>query len=239
MLKLGTYGFIRFSLCLFLDASYYFGPVIYTLSVLGVILGSFSAIRQTDLKKIIAYTSIAHMNLVVLGLFCFNSNGIEGAIFQSLNHGFVSSGLFLLIGSIYERYKTRLIQYYGGLALVTPIFVIIFIFFSLANIGFPGTGNFVGEFLIFLGFFKINYILTLISCISLIISSVYSLWLLNRLVYGNLKLEYTKKFLDLNFREFLVFLPLIFGSLISGLFSSIILIPIHFNINFLIEFIYI
>ena len=239
LLKLGTFGFIRFSIPIFPYGSFYFTPLVYTLVIMGVIFGSFTAVRQSDLKRVIAYTSIAHMNLVLLGLFSYNTIGMEGAIFQSINHGFVSSALFSIIGVIYDRYKTRIIQYYSGLALVMPLFTLCFLFFSLANTGFPGTGNFIGELLIFIGSFKINIFLTLLSATGLIISATYSLWLFNRLVFGNLKLQYTKQFFDINFREFCIFIPLLIGSIISGIYSNFLLTLIHFNINFLIELIYI
>lgn len=238
LLKLGTYGFLRFSLPFFPNGSLFFLPFLYSLIIIGIICGSLTAIRQTDLKRVIAYTSIAHMNLVLLGLFSFNIIGIEGSIYQSLNHGFIASGLFFLIGIVYDRYKTRIIQYYGGLVIIMPIYIFIFLFFSLANIGLPGTGNFIGEFLIFIGSFRINIIITILSAISLIISSAYSLWLFNRISFGNLKIQYVNNFLDLNFREILIFIPLILGSLLSGLYSNIFLIIIHYNVNYIIELTY-
>lgn len=238
LLKLGSYGFIRFSLPLFPIASFYFAPLVYTIVVIGVVFTSFTAIRQTDFKRIIAYTSIAHMNLVILGIFSFNSIGIQGAIFQSLSHGFVASALFLIIGVVYDRYKTRLVKYYGGLAIVMPIYVFIFLFFSIANIGFPGTSSFVGEFLIFLGAFKINTTITFLSATSMVIGGGYSLWLFNRICYGNLKIQYTKTFFDLSYREFITFLPLLLGSLVSGIYPSIFLNSINFSVNYLIELLY-
>ena len=238
LLKLGTYGFIRFSVVLFPFGAFFFTPLIYSLSILAIIYASLTAIRQSDFKKIIAYTSIAHMNLVLLGIFSYNIIGLEGAIYQSINHGFVSSALFILIGIVYDRYRTRSIHYFGGLASIMPLFITIFLFFTMANIGFPGTGNFLGEFLIFVSSFKINIILTVFSALGLIISAIYGLWLFNRVSFGNLKLQYINRFLDLNFREFLSFLPLFAGSIITGVYSGILLIPIHYNINYLIEFIY-
>lgn len=168
LLKLSTYGFLRFSLPLFPKASFFFTPLIYCISIIGIIYASCTAIRQTDFKRIIAYTSIAHMNLIILGIFCFNIIGIEGAILQSLSHGFVASALFLIIGIIYDRYRTRIIQYFGGLVSIMPIYIFIFLFFILANISFPGTSNFVGEFLILLGLFKINITITFLGATSII-----------------------------------------------------------------------
>ena len=238
LLKLGTYGLIRFSLPFFPKASLFFAPLVYSLVIVSVIYTSLTAIRQTDFKRIIAYTSIAHMNLVVLGIFSFNVIGIEGAIFQSLSHGFIASGLFLIIGVVYDRFKTRIVQYYGGLATVMPLFVSFFLFFSMANIGFPGTSSFLGELLILVGSFKINSTITFFCGLSMIISGGYSLWLFNRISYGNIKLQYMNFFLDLSYREFLVFIPLVLGSIISGIYSSIFLNSIRMNVYYIVELLY-
>ncbi len=238
LLKLGTYGFIRFSLPLFPKASFFFTPLVYTIAVVGIIYTSFTAIRQTDFKRIIAYTSIAHMNLVILGIFSFNTIGIEGAIMQSLSHGFVASALFLIIGVVYDRYRTRIVQYYGGLASVMPIYIFIFLFFTMANISFPGTSSFVGEFLILVGSFKVNTSVTFLGATGVIIGGAYSLWLLNRIAFGNLKIQYTNKFLDVSPREFSIFLPLIIGTIVIGVYPNIFLNSIHMSVNNLIELIY-
>ena len=238
LLKLGTYGFIRFSLPLFPKASFFFTPLVYTVAAVGIIYTSFTAIRQTDFKRIIAYTSIAHMNLVVLGIFSFNSLGIEGAILQSLSHGFVASALFLVIGVVYDRYRTRIVQYYGGLASVMPLYITVFLFFTMANISFPGTSSFIGEFLILIGSFKVNTTITFLGATGIIIGGAYSLWLFNRIAFGNLKVQYTNKFLDLSFREFILFLPLIIGTLVIGLYPSIFLNSLHMSVNYLIELLY-
>lgn len=238
LLKLGTYGFLRFSLPLFPFASFFFTPLVYTVALVGIIYTSFTAIRQSDFKRIIAYTSIAHMNLVMLGIFSFNTIGIEGAILQSLSHGFVASALFLVIGVVYDRYKTRLVQYYGGLASVMPIYIFIFLFFTLANISFPGTSSFVGEFLILVGSFQVNTTITFLGATSVVIGGAYSLWLFNRIAYGNIKNQYTTKFLDLNFREVLVFAPLLLGTLVVGIYPNFFLTSIHSSVNNLIELLY-
>lgn len=238
LLKLGTYGFIRFSLPLFPKASFFFTPLIYTIAVIGIIYTSFTAIRQTDFKRIIAYTSIAHMNLVVLGIFSFNTIGLEGAVLQSLSHGFVASALFLVIGVVYDRYHTRIVQYYGGLATVMPIYVAIFLFFTMANISFPGTSSFVGEFLILVGSFKVNTTITFLGATGIIIGGAYSLWLLNRIAFGNLKIQYTNKFLDLSFREFTIFVPLILSTLLIGVYPEIFLSSLHMSVNNLVELLY-
>jgi proton-translocating NADH-quinone oxidoreductase chain M len=238
LLKLGTYGLIRYSIPLFPNASFFFTPFVYTIAVIGIIYTSFTAIRQSDFKRIIAYTSIAHMNLVILGIFSFNSIGLEGAIFQSLSHGFVASALFLVIGIVYERYHTRIVKYYSGLASVMPIYISIFLFFTMANISFPGTSSFIGEFLILTGSFKCSTSVTFLGATGVILGGAYSLWLLNRIAFGNMKVQYCAKFLDLNKREFICFLPLIFGTILLGVLPNIVLSSIHSSVNCLIEFIY-
>jgi proton-translocating NADH-quinone oxidoreductase chain M len=238
LLKLGTYGFIRFSLPLFPEACFYFSPLVYSLAGIGIVYASFTAIRQTDFKRIVAYTSIAHMNLVMLGIFSFNSIGIEGAILQSLSHGFVASGLFMIIGVIYDRYHTRMIRYYSGLIHIMPIYVFLFLFFTLANIGLPGTSSFVGEFLILLGSFQNNTSVTLIGASSMVTGGCYSLWLFNRISYGNLKTQYFAYFLDVNRLEFLIFMPLVFSVTLIGLLPTIFLNYLHMSVNNLIELIY-
>ena len=221
LLKLGTYGFIRFSLPLFPEACFYFSPFVYCLAGVGIIYTSFTAIRQTDFKRIVAYTSVAHMNFVILGIFSFNTIGIEGAILQSLSHGFVASALFMIIGVIYDRYGSRMIRYYGGLVHVMPLYVCIFLFFTMANIGLPGTSSFIGEFLILTGSFQTNSTITLIGGTSMVIGGCYSLWLFNRVSYGSLKTQYFVCFLDLNKLELLAFLPLILGTFVIGLLPGI------------------
>jgi NADH-quinone oxidoreductase subunit M len=232
LLKLGSYGFLRFSLPLFPVASIFFVPLVHTMSVMAIIYTSLTAIRQTDLKRVIAYTSVAHMNLVMLGLFSFNSIGLEGVILQSLSHGFVSSGLFLVIGVIYDRHHTRMIKYYGGLAKVMPIFSIVFLIFTMANIGLPMTSSFVGEFLLMLGCFKANTASTLFGSTGMIIGGAYALWLLNRIIYGNLKTQYIYGLSDMNKREFFTFLPLVFYTLFIGVYPKAFLASVHYSTSF-------
>lgn len=239
LLKLGTYGFLRFSFPLFPEASFYFAPIVYFLAVVGIVYTSFTAIRQTDFKRIIAYTSVAHMNLVMVGLFSFNTIGLEGAILQSLSHGFVASALFIIIGVVYERHHTRMVKYYGGLVHVMPLYTFIFLFFTMSNIGLPGTGSFVGEFLILAGSFKTNTSATFISATSMIIGGCYSLWLFNRISYGNLKIQYLKDYIDINKREMVIFLPLIFGTMLIGLYPEFFLNSMHMSVNMLVEIIHI
>lgn len=236
LLKLGTYGFIRFLFPFFPEACYYFSPLVYSIAAVSIVYTSLTAIRQSDFKRIIAYTSVAHMNLVILGLFSFNVIGIEGAILQSLSHGFVASALFAIIGIVYDRYHTRTVKYYGGLVHVMPLYIIIFLFFTMANIGLPGTGSFVGEFLILTGSFQTNIFITIIGATSMILSGCYSLWLFNRIAYGNLKTQYIIKFIDLNKREFYIFLPLILSTLIMGLFPNLFLDPLNLSVNILLQY---
>ena len=238
LLKLGSYGFIRFSVPLFPNASFFFTPLVYTIAVISIIFTSFTAIRQTDFKRIVAYTSIAHMNLVIIGIFSFNVIGIEGSILQSLSHGFVASALFLIIGVIYDRHRTRIVQYYGGVAVVMPIYTLIFLFFTLANISFPGTSSFIGEFLILTGSFKVNKTATFLGATGIIVGAAYSLWLFNRVSFGNLKIQYIYKFLDLNYREIIMFIPLILSTFIVGIWPEIFSKSYHITINGLIELLY-
>ena len=234
LLKLGSYGFLRFSLPLLPEASLYFTPFIFALSILGVIYPSLTAIRQTDLKRIIAYTSVAHMNLVMIGLFSFNVVGLEGAILQSLSHGFVSSALFLIIGVVYDRHHTRMVKYYSGLVHTMPLFTIIFLIFTMANIALPGTSSFVGEFLILSGAFKVSTTATFFGATGMILGGGYSLWLFNRIVYGNLKIQYLTAFQDLTSREFFVFLPLLIGTFVMGIYPEIFLDVIHGSVQLLV-----
>jgi NADH-quinone oxidoreductase subunit M len=230
LLKLGVFGFLRFSLTLFPLASFYFSPFIYILSICGVIYGSFSAIRQTDFKRIIAYSSVSHMNLVTLGIFSFNIVGLEGSIIQSISHGFVSSAMFFMIGILYDRYHSRLLNYYGGLVHVMPVYSILFLVFTMANIALPGTSSFVGEFLLLLGIFKMNIVAAVFGALGVILCGAYSLWLYNRLIFGNLKISYTTRFKDLNLREFSILIPLLLLVFLMGVYPSFFLDTIHFSV---------
>jgi len=222
LLKLGVYGFIRFSLVFFVDASFYFLPLIALLSILGAIYGSFVAIRQTDLKRIIAYSSVAHMNLVLLGLCSFTYVGISGALLQSLSHGFVSAALFFLIGILYNRYHSRLLHYYSGLVHMMPLYVFFFFFFTFANIAMPLSSSFIGEFLLLNGIFESSAFLCFLSALGVILCGSYSLWLYNRISFGNLKLVGVRKFLDLTVNEFLILLPLAIFVIWVGIYPNVL-----------------
>lgn len=231
LLKLGSYGFLRFSLPLFPYASVYFTPFIYSFACIAVIYTSLTAIRQTDLKRIIAYASVAHMNLVLIGMFVYNLQGLEGSILQQLSHGLVSGALFLCVGVIYDRHHTRLVKYYSGLAHTMPIYIAIFMFFSMANIALPGTSSFVGEFLILAGAFQTNTTVCVLSATGMILGGGYSLWLFNRVAFGNIKVQYMRAFSDIDKREFATLCPLLVLTLVMGIYPEVFLDPMHTSCN--------
>jgi NADH-quinone oxidoreductase subunit M len=223
LLKLGGYGFIRFSLLLFPNASAFFSPLIFLISIIGTVYSSITTLQQVDLKKVIAYSSVGHMGVVTIGIFCSSPQGILGSIYLMLAHGITSSGLFLLIGLLYDKYGTRIIKYYGGLFHTMPIFSVTFLIFTMANLGLPGTSNFIGEFLIFIGCFGINSWSCFFCGSSLILGAGYSLWLSNRLLFGNIKYDILKTFKDFDRKDFWIFLPLIFLTIFLGIFPDCIL----------------
>jgi len=227
LLKLGVYGIIRVNIGLFPVICQTYAPIVIVFATFSIILASFAAVRQTDIKRIIAYSSIAHMNLIVLGLFSNSSLGIEAAILQSLNHGYVAGGLFFLIGMIYDRYHTRNIHYYGGLAHVMPIFAGFFLLFTMANIALPGTGNFVGEFLLLTAIFKKTSTVGIIAALGVIFVGAYALWLCNRTIYGNFKNTYLLQGKDLNFGEILILLEFTLYIIILGIYSEVLLNYFH------------
>jgi len=235
LLKLGSYGFIRFSMPLFPLANTYFTPLVYTMSVMAIIYASLTAIRQTDMKRIIAYSSVGHMNLVLVGLFSLNMQGVEGSLLLMLGHGIVSSALFLCVGVLYDRHHTRMVKYYSGVAHTMPIFVITFMLFTMANIGFPGTCNFVGEFLCLIGVFQSNVIISALSATGMVLGGGYALWLFNRIAFGNIKMQYIKQYSDMNRREFFIFLPLIILTFVMGIYPDIFFEPMHVSVGNLIE----
>lgn len=235
LLKLGTYGFIRFLITLLPDASSYFLPLVFLLSLVSIVYTSLSTIRQIDLKKSIAYSSIAHMNLVVIGLFSLRITGMEGAILLMLSHGIVSPALFLCVGVLYDRYKTRLLSYYGGLSTVMPIFSVLFLIFSIANMGFPGTSAFVGEFLILLGSFSTNSLVSFFASTSVVLSAAYSIWLFNRIAFGPVN-DFICSYSDLNKIEFIVLSSIATLVLIFGIFPNTILEYLHISCSFVLSF---
>jgi NADH-ubiquinone oxidoreductase chain 4 len=235
LLKLGTYGFLRFSIPMFPEATLCFTPFIYTLSAIAIIYTSLTTLRQIDLKKIIAYSSVAHMNLVTIGMFSLNIQGIGGSILLMLSHGLVSSALFLCVGVLYDRHKTRLVRYYGGLVSTMPNFSTIFFFFTLANMSLPGTSSFIGEFLILVGAFQRNSLVATLAALGMILGAAYSLWLYNRVVSGNLKPDFLHKFSDLNGREVFIFIPFIFGVVWMGVYPKVFLDCMHTSVSNLVQ----
>jgi proton-translocating NADH-quinone oxidoreductase chain M len=235
LLKMGTYGLLRFSLFLFPYASIYFTPFVYTLSAIAVIYTSLTTLRQIDLKKIIAYSSVAHMAFVTIGIFTFNLYGLEGSLLIMLSHGFISSALFLCIGILYDRHHTRLIKYYSGITQVMPLFSFFFVFFSMANLGFPGTSSFTGEFLTLIGSFQSNTIITFLASTGMVIGASYSLWLCNRILFGPLNINYIITYTDVNRRECAVLTPLLICVLWMGIYPEIFLEPMHLSIANLLQ----
>ena len=220
LLKLGAYGFLRIVLPLFPQATIFFQPFVLTLASLGVLYASFILLCQMDLKKIIAYSSVAHMNFAVLGLFSNTILGIQGSLFLFISHGFSSSALFILVGILYERYHTRLLPYYGGLVQLMPLYAIFFFFFTIANFGFPGTSNFIGEFLIFLGLGQKSFFLICCAGVGMLFSVIYSILLFSRLLFGELKFYYLifSFYSDLTRQEFFILLFLTIVLFFFGFF---------------------
>jgi proton-translocating NADH-quinone oxidoreductase chain M len=235
LLKLGTYGFLRFSIPLFPAASIFFTPLIHTISILGIIYASLTTLRQIDLKKIIAYSSVGHCAYVTLGLFCFNVQGIEGALLIMLSHGFVASALFLCIGMLYDRTKTRLVKYYGGLVHTMPLFSTFLFLFMLGNLGLPGTSSFCGEFLVLTGAFQTNTFIASLAALGMILSAAYTLWLYNRIIFGSLKPTYIHHFADLNRREVCLLVPFVVAMIWLGIYPETILQVFHCSVNHLLE----
>jgi NADH-quinone oxidoreductase subunit M len=220
MLKLGGYGFIRFSLSMFPLASDYFAPFVFTLSVLAIIYTSLVAMMQDDIKKLIAYSSVAHMGYVTMGIFAANVQGVQGAIFQMLSHGIVSGALFLCVGVVYDRLHTREISAYGGLVNNMPKYAVAFMIFTMANVGLPGTSGFVGEFLTLVGVFRANSLVALFAATGVILSAAYALWLYRRVIFGALEKESLKSMLDLSTREKVILYPLVALTIFFGVYPA-------------------
>jgi NADH-quinone oxidoreductase subunit M len=220
LLKMGGYGFLRFSIPLLPDATAALAPFIFALSVIAVVYTSLVALAQTDIKKLIAYSSVAHMGLVTLGLFTMNQQGIEGAIFQMLSHGVVSGALFLCVGVIYDRMHTREIDAYGGLAGIMPRYAILFMLFTMASVGLPGTSGFVGEFLAIMGAWQVSKLLALLAASGMVLGAGYMLFLYRRVIFGALTKQNLKGLADLSPREVAVFAPLVVLTLWMGIYPS-------------------
>ncbi|MBC9245413.1 NADH-quinone oxidoreductase subunit M [Paracoccus sp. 11-3] len=223
LLKMGGYGFLRFSLPMFPVASEIFQPFVFWLSAIAIVYTSLVALAQTDMKKLIAYSSVAHMGYVTMGIFAANQQGVDGAIFQMLSHGFISGALFLCVGVIYDRMHTREIDAYGGLVNRMPVYALVFMFFTMANVGLPGTSGFVGEFLTLLGTFKVNTWVATIAATGVILSAAYALWLYRRVTLGALIKESLKTITDMTPRERWIFVPLVAMTLLLGVYPRLAL----------------
>ena len=223
LLKMGGYGFLRFSLPMFPDASILFQNFIFVISIIGILYTSLVALMQTDIKKLIAYSSVAHMGFVTLGIFSMNQQGIDGAIFQMISHGIISAALFLLVGVVYDRMHTREIKFYGGLVSRMPNYALFFIFFTMANVGLPGTSGFVGEFLALLGTFQVNKLASIMASLGIVLSACYALWLSRTIIFGTINNSSLLKITDIDGREKLFFSPLIVFTLVLGVLPFLIL----------------
>ena len=235
LLKMAGYGFIRFSIALFPVASETFTPLIYGLSVIAIIFTSFIALMQEDMKKLIAYSSVAHMGFVTLGIFTIQQQGLEGSIIQMISHGLVSAALFLSVGVIYDRFHSRLISTYGGLVTVVPKYSILLMIFTLAALGLPGTSGFVGEFLILMAAFKDNFLVAVIASFGVILGAAYMLWLYKRVIFGKLINEDLKKMLDLNRSEYFILICLAVPILFFGFYPEPLINTIEVSVKDLIN----
>ena len=223
LLKMGGYGFLRFSLPMFPVGSDVLAPTVLWMSAIAIVYTSLVALVQQDMKKLIAYSSVAHMGFVTMGIFAANQQGIDGAIFQMISHGFISGALFLCVGVIYDRMHTREIDAYGGLVNRMPAYAMIFMFFTMANVGLPGTSGFVGEFLTLIAVFKVNTWVAAVATSGVIFSAAYALWLYRRVVMGDLIKESLKSITDMGTRERVIFAPLVVMTILLGVYPALVL----------------
>ena len=235
LLKMAGYGFLRFSVGMFPVASDYFIPFVYTLSIIAVIYTSLVALMQEDMKKLIAYSSVAHMGFVTLGIFTFTTQGIEGSIFQMISHGVISAALFLCVGVLYDRVHSRLINSYGGVVNILPKYSMLFAVFMLGALGLPGTSGFVGEILVLLGAFQKNYLVAILASIGIILGAGYMLWLYKRVIFGKLEKKELLDLKDLNYSEFSILFVLAVLTIIFGFYPNLILDTIHVSVEQLIN----
>jgi NADH-quinone oxidoreductase subunit M len=235
LLKMGGYGFLRFSLPMFPVASDLLAPLVFWMSAIAIVYTSLVALAQSDMKKLIAYSSVAHMGYVTMGIFAANQQGVDGAIFQMLSHGFISGALFLSVGVIYDRMHTREIDAYGGLVNRMPAYALIFMFFTMANVGLPGTSGFVGEFLTLMGIFQVNTWIAAVATSGVILSAAYALWLYRRVVMGEMVKEALKGITDMSLREKAVMAPLVAMTLVLGIYPSVVTDRIGPSVAALVE----
>ena len=223
LLKMGGYGFLRFSLPMFPDASHFFTPMVFVLSVIAIVYASLVAFRQLDMKKLIAYSSVAHMGFVTMGIFAGNEQGIQGAIFQMLSHGIISGALFLCVGVVYDRMHTREIAFYGGLVSRMPVYAAVFMLFTMGNVGLPGTSGFPGEILTMVGTFQVNAWVAAGAALGVIFSAAYALTLYRKVAFGVIENPKLDGIMDLDTREWVTFIPLVIATLVMGLAPSYVL----------------
>lgn len=234
LLKMGGYGFLRFSIPMFPVASDDFAMLVFVLSAIAIIYTSLVALMQEDIKKLIAYSSVAHMGYVTMGIFTMNANGVQGSLYQMLSHGLVSGALFLCVGVVYDRMHTREIAAYGGLVNRMPKYAVVFLIFTMANVGLPGTSGFVGEFLVLLGIFQVNTWIALFATTGVILSAAYALWLYRRVVLGSLDKESLKSILDLDLREKAIIYPLVVLVIFYGVYPMPVFDATEVSVNNLI-----
>jgi NADH-quinone oxidoreductase subunit M len=223
LLKMGGYGFLRFSLPMFPQATADLAPLIYALSVVAIVYTSLVALVQEDVKKLIAYSSVAHMGFVTMGIFAVTAQGIAGGIFQMISHGIVSAALFLCVGVVYDRMHTREIAAYGGLVNRMPVYAFVFMVFTLANVGLPGTSGFVGEFLSLIGTFRVNNWVATIATFGTILSACYALWLYRKMIFGKLEKPALLNIRDIGWREAIIFTPLVILTILFGIYPKPVL----------------
>lgn len=230
LIKLGSYGLIRYGLGLMPVACEYYAPLIYTLSILGVIYAGLSTMRQTDMKRIIAYSSVGHMGIVTIGIFTNNLEGVEGSIYLQIAHGIVSSGLFIIVTMLYERYHTRIVKYYRGVTVTMPIYSTVFLIMTMSNIGVPGTSNYVGEIKTLAGAMEENGLVALMGAIGMVISASYGLFIYNRISFGSISKYMTEAPRDMSRRELYVMVPLVVMTLVLGVFPELVIEPMHASV---------
>ncbi len=235
LLKMAGYGFLRFSVPMFPIASDYFTPLIYTLSIIAIIYTSLVALMQEDMKKLIAYSSVAHMGYVTLGIFTFTKQGIDGSIFQMISHGLISAALFLCVGVVYDRLHSRLISSYGGVVNHLPKYSLIFIIFALGSLGLPGTTGFLGEFLVLVGIFQKNYLVGMLASLGVVLGAAYILWLAKRVIFGEVNNDKIKTLKDVNFSEGSILAILVLAVIFFGFYPQPLIDTMNTSVNYLLD----
>jgi len=235
LLKMGTYGFIRFAIPLFPKAAFDLLPLVCALAIIGIIYGALVSMMQVDLKRLVAFSSVSHLGYVMLGMFAFNMQGVEGSIYQMLNHGISTGSLFLIVGMVYERRHTRLIADFGGLSKVMPVFAVFFMIVTLSSIGLPGTNGFVGEFLILLGAFQANTAYGVLAATGVILGAAYMLWMFQRVMFGKLTKPENEKLKDLNAREVIILIPMVILIFLMGIYPKLFFSKMDVTVEQLIQ----